>query len=159
MTAARGHSDLEVCLLNIPKYYIVESSALPEIFLKVAEAKRMLEAGEVKTVNNAVQQVGISRSAFYKYKDTIRPFNDMLHGRIVTIQVTLRNVPGSISKVLDVIGNAGGNILTLNQNIPNGGSCITTIGFETSSLKISLEEIMIQIRSQRTALRCEVLAG
>ena len=64
-----------------PSYFIIEAGALPEIFLKVAEAKRMLETGEVDTVNLAARRVGISRSAFYKYKDAVRPFNDMLHRR------------------------------------------------------------------------------
>ena len=82
-----------------PSYFIVESSALPEIFLKVAEAKRLLETGEVDTVHLATRQVGISRSAFYKYKDAVRPFNDMLHGRIVTFQFLLKDEPGVLSAV------------------------------------------------------------
>ena len=63
-----------------PNYFIVDAAALPEVFLKVAEAKRMLETGEADTVNMATRKVGISRSAFYKYKEAVRPFNDMLHG-------------------------------------------------------------------------------
>lgn len=78
-----------------PKYYIVEANALPEIYLKVAEAKRLMETGEVATVNAATQRVGISRSAFYKYRDAIRPFQDMLHGRIVTLQIMLRDEPAA----------------------------------------------------------------
>ena len=69
-----------------PNYYIVEADALPEIFRKVVEARRMLDTGEAETVNQAVQLTGISRSAFYKYRDAVRPFQDMLHGRIVTFQ-------------------------------------------------------------------------
>ena len=69
---------------NKPKYYLVEASVLPEIFAKVIEAKELLETGQVRTVADAVACVDISRSAFYKYKDAVRPFNDMLHGRIVT---------------------------------------------------------------------------
>ena len=78
-------------------YFIVEASAMPEIFRKVAEAKRLLETGEETTVNGAARAVGISRSAFYKYKDAVRPFNDMLHGRIVTFQTMLRDEPGILS--------------------------------------------------------------
>lgn len=69
-----------------PNYYIVEADALPEIFRKVVEARRMLDTGEAETVNQAVQLTGISRSAFYKYRDAVRPFQDMLHGRIVTFK-------------------------------------------------------------------------
>ena len=89
------------------KYFIVEADAMPEIFRKVAEAKRLLETGEERTVNRAVQAVNISRSAFYKYKDAVRPFHDMLHGRIVTFQVLLRDEPGILSGVLNVLSGHG----------------------------------------------------
>ena len=77
-----------------PNYYIVEADALPEIFRKVVEARRMLDTGEAETVNQAVQLTGISRSAFYKYRDAVRPFQDMLHGRIVTFQIMMKDEPG-----------------------------------------------------------------
>ena len=77
-----------------PNYYIVDAEALPEIFHKVVQARRMLDTGEAETVNQAVQLVGISRSAFYKYKDAVRPFQDMLHGRIVTFQMMPHHQPG-----------------------------------------------------------------
>ena len=70
-----------------PQYFIVDAKVLPEIFLKVVDAKRLMETGEVTTVNQAASQVGISRSAFYKYKDSVRPFNDMLNGRIINVQI------------------------------------------------------------------------
>ena len=79
------------------KYYIVEASALPEVFLKVVEAKRLLEIGEVKTVNDAAIKTGISRSAFYKYRDVVLPFNNMMNGRIITFQMLIRDQPGCLS--------------------------------------------------------------
>ena len=109
------------------KYFIVEADAMPEIFRKVAEAKRLLETGEERTVNRAVQAVNISRSAFYKYKDAVRPFHDMLHGRIVTFQVLLRDEPGILSGVLNVLSGTGMNILTINQNIPVNGCAVVTM--------------------------------
>ena len=84
-----------------PNYYIVEADALPEIFRKVVEARRMLDTGEAETVNQAVQLTGISRSAFYKYRDAVRPFQDMLHGRIVTFQIMMKDEPGILSQVLN----------------------------------------------------------
>ena len=95
------------------KYFIVEADAMPEIFRKVAEAKRLLETGEERTVNRAVQAVNISRSAFYKYKDAVRPFHDMLHGRIVTFQVLLRDEPGILSGVVLAIGRIVGETAAL----------------------------------------------
>ena len=142
-----------------PKYYIVEAAALPEVFLKVAEAKRLLETGEETTVNGATRAVGISRSAFYKYKDSVRPFNDMLHGRIVTFQILLKDEPGVLSSVLNIFAQQGGNILTINQNIPVNGCAVVTITAETSALRRSLEELLAAAGGSPGVLRCEILAG
>ena len=142
-----------------PKYFIVEAEALPEIYLKVAETKQLLEIGEETTVNAATQRTGISRSAFYKYKDAVRPFNDMLHGRIITVQVMLRDIPGVLSSVLNVFAELGGNILTLNQGIPVSGCAAVTIGAETSGLRVSMEELLSTVGGLEGVLRCEILAG
>ena len=124
------------------KYYLVASEALPEIFIKVAEAKRMLQTGEADTVGAATRQVGISRSAFYKYKDAVHPFNDMLHGRIVTFQAMLKDEPGILSGVLNIFAGTGMNVLTINQNIPVNGCAVVTVTAETSALQSSLEELL-----------------
>lgn len=142
-----------------PKYFIVEAEALPEIFLKVAQAKRLLETGEETTVNGAARQAGISRSAFYKYKDAVRPFNDMLHGRIVTFQVVVKDEPGNLSSVLSIFAGCGGNILTINQNIPSGGCAAVSIAAETSGLEMTLEELVRAAERLPGVVRCEVLAG
>ena len=141
------------------KYFIVEASAMPEVFRKVAEAKRLLETGEEKTVNGAAQAVNLSRSAFYKYRDAVRPFNDMLHGRIVTVQVRLRDEPGVLSSVLNSFAVSGANILTINQGIPSSGCALVTIGAETSGLQIPVEELLAQTTELRGVLKCEILAG
>ena len=141
------------------KYFIVEAEAMPEIIRKVAQAKQLLETGEASTVNGAAQAVGISRSAFYKYKDSVRPFNDMLHGRIVTIQVMLRDEPGVLSGVLNVFAGTGVNILTINQNIPVNGRAAVTITAETSGLQRPLEELLAEGTQTQGVLKCEILAG
>ena len=137
-------------------YFIVEASAMPEIFRKVAEAKRLLETGEETTVNRAAQAVGISRSAYYKYKDAVRPFNDMLHGRIVTFQTMLKDEPGIL---LNVFAGTGVNILTINQNIPVNGCAVVTITAETSALQRSLEDMLNAAAGSPGVLKCEILAG
>ena len=141
------------------QYFIVDAEALPEIFLKVVEAKHCLETGESTTVNEATQQVGISRSAFYKYKDMIRPFNDMLSGRIITFQISLKNEPGALSGVLNNFAACGLNIITINQTIPSGGAAVVSIGAETSGLHMSVEEFLAAIAEEVNVIRCEVLAG
>jgi len=146
-------------MVKTPKYFIVEAEALPEIYRKVAEAKRLLDTGEADTVYQATQITGISRSAFYKYKDVLRPFSDMLHGRIVTFQAMLRDEPGVLSAVLNLFAVTGGNILTINQGIPVSGVAAVTIGAETSGLDMSLEELLVRIADLTGVLRCEILAG
>ena len=141
------------------KYYIVEADAMPEIFRKVAEAKRLLETGVETTVNSAARAVGISRSAFYKYKDSVRPFNDMLHGRIVTFQILLKDEPGILSGTLNVFAGTGVNILTINQSIPLNGCAVVTMTAETSALRRSLEEVLGEVKGSQGVLKCEILAG
>ena len=140
-------------------YFIVQASSMPEIFRKVAQAKRLLETGEETTVNGAAHAVGISRSAFYKYKDAVRPFQDMLHGRIVTFQILLKDEPGVLSSVLNIFAQQGGNILTINQNIPVNGCAVVTITAETSQMHLSLEDMLQAAADSTGVIRCEVLAG
>ena len=142
-----------------PKYFIVEATALPDIFLKVAEAKRILELREADTVNEATLKVGISRSAFYKYKDAIRPFNDMLNGHIVTFQVLLKDEPGVLSSILASFAASGGIILTINQSIPTGGVAAVTLSAETSNLTTTLEELVHSVEHLYGVITFEVLAG
>ena len=141
------------------KYFIVEAQAMPEIFRKVAEARRLLETGEEKTVNAAVRAVEISRSAFYKYKDAVRPFNDMLHGRIVTLQALLKDEPGVLSGALNVLAGTGVNILTINQSIPSNGCAVVTMTAETSAIQDSLEEVLASLAAGSGVIKCEILAG
>ena len=141
-----------------PKHFIVEAEALPEIFRKVAEAKRIIESERASSVQEATERVGISRSAFYKYKDAVRPFNDMLHGRIVTFQFMLRDEPGVLSAVLNSFAVSGGNILTINQGIPTSGCAAVTIGAETSGLEEPVEDLMNRVAAQEGVIRCEILA-
>lgn len=142
-----------------PKYFIVEASALPEIFIKVVEAKQALELGEASTVNEATRKVGISRSAFYKYKDTVRPFNDMMNGHIVTFQAMLKDEPGVLSAILNTFAESGGNILTINQTVPTGSVAAVNLSAETSGLNISLEELVARTGEMEGVVKFEVLAG
>ena len=142
-----------------PKYYIVEASALPEIFQKVAEAKRMLETGETDKVNVAAQAVGISRSAFYKYRDSIAPFQNLMAGRIITFQMMLKDKAGVLSEILAIFANCGANILTINQSIPTGGRAMVTISAETGNLTCSLEELVHTISQTQGVVKAEMVAG
>lgn len=146
-------------MANQPKYYIVEASKLPEVFLKVVEARRMLEQREVTTINEAVQAVGLSRSAFYKYKDSVMPFNDMMSGHIVTFQSLLRDEPGVLSSIMSIFAASGANILTINQSIPVNGCAAVTVSAETSGLHLPLEELLRGLNAVPGVIQFEVLAG
>ena len=141
------------------KYYIVAAEALPEVFLKVAEAKRMLQTGEADTVGEATRLAGISRSAFYKYKDAVQPFNDMKTGRILTFYAMLKNNPGVLSNVLSIFAASGANILTINQSIPVNGCAAVTISAETSSMNKSLEALVDEVSGTYGVVKFEILAG
>ena len=141
------------------KFYLVAADALPEIFLKVAEAKRMLHAGEVSTAGEAARQVGISRSAFYKYRDSVQPFNDMKTGRIITFYALLKDNPGVLSNVLSIFAGSGANILTINQSIPTNGCAAVTISAETSDMRESLEELIANAAETAGVVKFEILAG
>ncbi len=141
------------------KFYIVAADALPEIFIKVAEAKRMMQTGEAATVGAAARQVGISRSAFYKYKDAVQPFNNMKAGHIITFYTMLKDNPGVLSNVLSIFAGSGANILTINQSIPTNGCAAVTISAETSDMEQSLEELIAHISAVDGVVKFEILAG
>ena len=142
-----------------PKYYIVEASALPEVFLKVAEAKRLLSVGEASTVNEATQMTGISRSAFYKYRDAVLPFQNMMTGRIITFQLLLQDGPGILNNILSLFAECNANIITINSIVPTNGCAVVTISAETMDLTVQLEELLRQMRSNCNVIKAEILAG
>ena len=142
-----------------PKYYIVEASALPEVFLKVAEAKRLLSTGEASTVNEATRMTDISRSAFYKYRDSVLPFQNMMTGRIITFQLLLHDEPGLLPRVLDVFAESKANIITINSIVPTNGTAVVTISAETMDLNVQLEELLRQLHQTKGIIKAEVLAG
>ncbi len=142
-----------------PKYYIVEASALPEVFLKVAEAKRLLSTGEAATVNEATKMTDISRSAFYKYRDAVLPFQNMMTGRVITFQLLLHDEPGLLSQLLAVFAEAKANIMTINSIVPTNGTAVVTISAETIDLTVSLEDLLHRLAEFRGVVKAEVLSG
>ena len=132
------------------KFYLVAADALPEVFLRVAEAKRMLQVGEAATVGDAARQVGISRSAFYKYKDAVQPFQNMHAGHIN---------PGVLSNYLSIFANSGANILTINQTIPTNGCAGVTISAETGDMSEELDDLMTRAAAAEGVLKFEIMAG
>ena len=144
---------------NIPKYYIVEASALPEVFLKVAEAKRLLSTGEVTTVNDATRVTGISRSAFYKYRDAVMPFRHMMSGRVITFQLLLQDEPGALSRLLTIFADNHANIMTINSIVPTNGCAVVTISAETTDLSFQPEDLLRLLRQAPGVIKADIIAG
>lgn len=141
------------------KYYLVSAEALPEVFIKVAEAKRMLQVGEADTVGEAARLVGISRSAFYKYKDAVQPFQNMRAGHIITFYALLKDIPGVLSNYLSIFAGSGANILTINQTIPTNGCAGVTVSAETSDMTEPMDEMISHLAAAEGVLRFEIMAG
>ena len=112
------------------KYFVVKQKAIPEVLLKVVEAKRLLESEKVLTIQEAVDAVGISRSSFYKYKDDIIPFHENVHGRTITLSIQLDDEPGLLSGILGKIADYRANILTIHQAIPINGVAALTLSID-----------------------------
>ncbi len=111
-------------------YYVLKEKAVPEVLLKVVEAKRLLESGRAASVQDAAETVGISRSSFYKYKEDIFPFHETTKGKTITMVVQLDDEPGLLSVVLNVIARFHANILTIHQSIPINGIASLTFSID-----------------------------
>jgi len=152
-------SEGRTTMKNHPKYYLVDADLLPEVFIKVAEAKRMLETGECSTVNEAARTAGVSRSAFYKYKDSVTPFVEMSAGKIVTFQMNMRHEPGVLANILHIFADSGANILTINQSIPTNGCALVTISAEISEMREQVTTLVERASSAAGVVKFEISAG
>jgi chorismate mutase len=141
------------------KYYLVDAEALPEVFVKVTQAKELLETGVARTVADAVERVDLSRSAFYKYKDSIRPFRDMKRDTIVTFSAILYDKPGVLASLLTIFTESGANILTINQSIPTDGAALVTISITTENMTADTDGLMDTLKAAPGVITVEILAG
>ena len=129
------------------KYFVVKQKAIPEVLLKVVEAKRLLESEKVLTIQEAVDAVGISRSSFYKYKDDIFPFYDNTKGKTITLVVQMDDKQGLLSDLLHVVAVYRANILTIHQSIPVNGVATLTLSVEvredTGNVSSMIDELEV----------------
>lgn len=133
---------------NKDKFYIVNSNVLPEVFTKVMEVKKILGEGKCEKINDAVKKVGISRSTYYKYKDSIFDFYDERKENIITIMLMLEHIKGTLSRILDLIAKHNANVLTINQNIPQNNIAMVSLSIEVSNIDESIEELFHVVKSQ-----------
>ena len=140
------------------EYYLVKSDILPEVFVKVMAVKRLLNSGKAVSVNEAVKQAGLSRSAYYKYKDSIMPFYETSKGKIVTLIIAVENFPGILSSIIQCIAFAKGNILTINQNIPINGLADVSVSMETDRMNKSIDLLLADVGKIPGVRSCRIMA-
>ncbi len=126
------------------RYYLVREKAVPEVLLKVLEAKKLMNASKL-TVQQATAAVGISRSSFYKYQDDIAPFREHVKGTTITFMLQMEDAPGLLSEVLKVVAAHHGNILTIHQAIPMSGIATLTLSVEISADEGDFETMFSEI--------------
>ena len=130
------------------KYFVVRERAVPEVLLKVVQAKKLLDSEKVSTVQEAAEQTGISRSSFYKYKDDIFPFHEETRGKTITFIIQMDDEPGILSVVLQTIAHFHGNILTIHQSIPINGIETLTLSVDILPGEGDAEAMIEEIESQ-----------
>lgn len=140
------------------QYFVVKQKAVPEVLLKVVEAKRLLESERVETVQEATERVGISRSSFYKYKDDIFPFHDNARGKTITFVIQMDDEPGLLSDVLHVVADYNANILTIHQSIPINGIASLTLSVDVLPTTGDVSSMIEQIESRQGVHYLKILA-
>lgn len=139
------------------KYLIVDSDALPPVYLRVVEVKRLLAQNKAKNLTEATRQAGISRSVYYKYRDKVRLYERRLEDSMVTSYLLLEDLPGVLAAVLDCLWRSGANILTINQNIPRDGTAPVVIAMRISGVQISEDTLMQRISAIDGVLDAKLL--
>ena len=141
------------------QYFVVKQKAVPEVLLKVVEAKRLLDTKKSETVQEATDQVGISRSSFYKYKDDIFPFHENARGKTITFVIQMNDEPGLLSDVLKVVAEHKANILTIHQSIPINGTASTTISVDVLQDTGNVSEMIEMIENMTGIQHLKILGG
>lgn len=140
------------------KFFVVKQKAVPEVLLKVVEAKRLLESEKVLTIQDAVDAVGISRSSFYKYKDDIFQFHDNSQGTTLTMTFNIDDRPGVLSNVLRQIAEFGANILTIHQSIPINGIAALSISVQVLQTTGDISDMLEVLESGEGVHQVKILA-
>ena len=139
------------------KFYLVNEVILPEAIKKTIKVKSILQLGEAKTINEAVEKMDLSRSAYYKYKDYVFPFYELSQGKIVSINALISNESGMLSNILRIIADYNGSVLTINQNLPLQGVAHVNISFETKELTLPVEDVLHEVRQLEGGIKVELI--
>ena len=140
------------------KYYLLRQKAVPEVLLKVAEAKKLIASEKAMTIQEATDQLGISRSSFYKYKEDIFEFHDNAQGTTITLTFQMEDEPGILSDVLKVIAEFGANILTIHQSIPINGVASLSLSVQVLETTRDISEMLETMGKHRGVRNVKILA-
>ena len=138
--------------------YVLKEKAVPDVLLRVVEAKRLLDSGKTDSVQDATEQVGISRSSFYKYKDDIFPFHETAKGKTITMVIQLDDEPGLLSIVLKTVAEFHANILTIHQSIPINGIASLTLSIQVLQTTGDISRMIEQLEGQPSVHHVKILA-
>ena len=135
---------------------LVDARVLPEVFIKVLTSKRLIESGEVKTVNEACEKTGISRSAYYKYKDHVFDFNQMQG--VLTLMAVVVDLKGILSEILKIVSSVNCSVLTINQSVPTDGIANIHLTVKTDLMKVSVDRLITEITKVAGVRSVKILA-
>jgi chorismate mutase len=141
------------------QFYLVREDVLPEAMKKTLDAKLLIERGKAESVADAVQAVDLSRSAFYKYRDTVFPFQTVVKQRIISLFFHIEDRSGTLSHLLSTVASSGGNVLTIHQTIPLQGRANVTLSLDTASMKVELNEMLRRLKSLEFVDKVDVLGS
>lgn len=139
-------------------YLLIDVEVVPEIFSKVLDVKKLISSNPGISVNEAVHKIGISRSAYYKYKDSVYQFYEMSRGKVMTLMCVVQDIPGVLSEILLIVSSAKANVLTIHQNLPINMLADITITFETKDSVIDIQQLLDKISLVNGVKRQEILA-
>jgi len=141
------------------KFYLVREDVLPEAMQKTLEAKELIQRGKAESVWDAVKKVDLSRSAFYKYRDTVFPFHTVVKEKIITLFFHLEDRSGTLSNLLTIVAAAGCNVLTIHQTIPIQGRANVTLSLNVSSMNTDLDGLLSSLKQLEFVDKVEVLGS
>lgn len=129
------------------RFYLVREDVLSESMVKTMEAKKLLASGKASTIQEATKSVGLSRSAFYKYRDTVFPFESVAREKILTIFIQLEDQKGSLATLLSIVTEARCNVLTIHQTIPVQGRANVTLSLDVTAMELKVEQFIKQLNA------------
>ena len=139
-------------------FLIIDKRALPDVYEKVVDAKRLLKEGKVKDVTEAAKTVNISRSVYYKYKDTVFEPVETDQGQKVTINMMINDNKGVLSGILNFISQEGGSIITINQGIPMNKKANVSLTINITSINSDLTTLIEGLSELKDVEKVEFVA-